>query len=222
MNLLAIDTACGLASAALIKGDALLGAKHSTQISKQAEELMPLIDSLLATHALSYAALNHMAVSIGPGSFTGVRIGLAAAQGIALARNIPLCGITTLEATALRFVRGQKPSQRFLVALNAQRGQAFVQAFDINNEWPKAAGDAALVALEEVTSHAKSNNASIITGTCEGLLTPLKGQTITGAVEYSAEEIVALAGRAIAQKRTIAAVPFYIREPDAKLPKARA
>ncbi len=221
MNLLAIDTACGLASVALVQNDALLGAKHSTQISKQAEELMPLTDSLLTEHRLSYAALNHVAVSIGPGSFTGVRIGLAAAQGIALARNIPLCGITTLEATALRFVCGQKPSQRFLVSLNAQRGQAFVQAFDVSNEWPEAAGDAALVALEEVTSHAKLNNASIITGTCEGLFTPLAGQSITHTVGYGAEEIAALAARAITQERTAPAVPFYIREPDAKLPKAR-
>lgn len=221
MNFLAIDTACGLASVALMKNDALLGAKHSTQISKQAEELMTLTDVLLADHALAYAALNHVAVSIGPGSFTGVRIGLAAAQGIALARNLPLCGITTLEATALRFVREAKPSQRFLVALNAQRGQAFVQAFDVNAQWPEIASDAALVVLEDVAAYAKTNNATTITGTCENLLAPLKGQNITRNVEYGAEEIGMLAARAIAQKCTAPAVPFYIREPDAKLPKAR-
>ncbi|MGE4313307.1 MAG: tRNA (adenosine(37)-N6)-threonylcarbamoyltransferase complex dimerization subunit type 1 TsaB [Pseudobdellovibrionaceae bacterium] len=87
----------------------------------QSEELIPLVNALLKSADVTYADLDAVAVTKGPGSFTGTRIALAAAQSIALAQGIPLYGLTNFEAIA--------GHDTCTVAIDTKRGEAFVQEF---------------------------------------------------------------------------------------------
>jgi tRNA threonylcarbamoyl adenosine modification protein YeaZ/ribosomal-protein-alanine acetyltransferase len=102
MVMLVIDTCLGACSAALYDRAAgrVLGHHHTLMEKGHAETLPPLVDALLRAQGLSANQLDAIAVTIGPGSFTGVRIGLSFARGMAVALNIPVIGIDTLTATA--------------------------------------------------------------------------------------------------------------------------
>jgi tRNA threonylcarbamoyladenosine biosynthesis protein TsaB len=110
MRILAIDSATRSASVALIENEVLIdeqrwdkhlaNARGSDSIGHCAETILPLIDSLLEKRRLTPADLSAVAVSIGPGSFTGLRVGLATAKGIAYSGGLPLIGISTLLALA--------------------------------------------------------------------------------------------------------------------------
>lgn len=95
MLTLAFDTATGIATSALVDGDELLGERAS-----RAQTLLEDVDALLRQAGAHPADLQRLAVGIGPGSFTGVRIGLAAARGLALSLGIEGAGVSTLAALA--------------------------------------------------------------------------------------------------------------------------
>jgi tRNA threonylcarbamoyladenosine biosynthesis protein TsaB len=95
----------------------------------QAEALLPMVDLALREAALHPSVLDLIAVTVGPGSFTGIRVGIAAARGIALGLDVPLLGVTGFEAA----VAGREPDPvaRFLlVALESRRADLYVQFFD--------------------------------------------------------------------------------------------
>ena len=94
-----------------------------------AEHLIPVIDAALETAGTTYADLDAIAVSVGPGSFTGVRVGVAAARGLALALAIPAVGVSTLDALADE-ARGAHPGRRVLAAISAGRGQVYALLTD--------------------------------------------------------------------------------------------
>jgi tRNA threonylcarbamoyladenosine biosynthesis protein TsaB len=91
----------------------------------QAERLVPMVEEVRAEAGLAWSAIDLICVTVGPGSFTGVRIGLAAAQGFALACDLPILGVTTLEALAC----AAPPDRAVLAAIDARRGQLYAQAF---------------------------------------------------------------------------------------------
>lgn len=98
--LLALDTATRDSGIALYQEDTLVAELNWRSADSQTTELMPRLAQMLAWHNLSPANLSGLAVSLGPGSFTGLRIALSAAKGLALAHNLPLVGVPTLDATA--------------------------------------------------------------------------------------------------------------------------
>lgn len=118
-QLLAIETCFGKFSIALFVNGELKGHFANSEATKQAEELVPAIENLLREHNTSYKNLSAIAACVGPGSFTGLRIGLAAAKGLALALNIPLIGVSSLEATLYK--------KKSPVYLDAARGNAYFQ-----------------------------------------------------------------------------------------------
>ncbi|MBI4275667.1 MAG: tRNA (adenosine(37)-N6)-threonylcarbamoyltransferase complex dimerization subunit type 1 TsaB, partial [Rhizobiales bacterium] len=102
MRLLAIDTAleaCSVAVFDTAHGDIAVS-ESQPMVRGHAEALMPLIAGVMDTTGLSFANIDRVAVTIGPGSFTGLRVGLAAARGIGLAAGKPVVGLTTLAAFA--------------------------------------------------------------------------------------------------------------------------
>lgn len=122
-TLLAIDTAGPRLQLALLAGDSADTLVEEMQTG-QAERLFPAIAELLARNGVAYADLTRVAVTTGPGSFTGVRIGLSAARGLALALGIPVVGVPTLHALSL--VTQCDPAA---VVVDARRGEAYAQVF---------------------------------------------------------------------------------------------
>ncbi|MCB1320003.1 MAG: tRNA (adenosine(37)-N6)-threonylcarbamoyltransferase complex dimerization subunit type 1 TsaB, partial [Leptospiraceae bacterium] len=131
MRILALDSSSGTCSAALGDESGLRAMLTEPRSAMQAERLLPLIEALLQQESIKYRDLDAVAVSIGPGSFTGIRIGLAAARGLALAADIPLIGVTTLEAAVHAALNrhGGKGIRRIAALLDARRGQCYAQHF---------------------------------------------------------------------------------------------
>ncbi|MBK8176402.1 MAG: tRNA (adenosine(37)-N6)-threonylcarbamoyltransferase complex dimerization subunit type 1 TsaB [Rhodospirillales bacterium] len=126
MRILAIDTATGACSVALRRDGRPGYERFAVMPRGHAEALMPMVLGALDAEHCDFSALDLIAVTVGPGGFTGLRVGLATARGIALAAGIPCLGVTTLEsiADAAAITEG-----RLLVALDSKRGDLYVQAF---------------------------------------------------------------------------------------------
>lgn len=130
MKILALESATAACSAAVWVDGTVLAAERVETPRGQAEILLPLVERVRRAVALPYGAFDRFAVSIGPGHFTGLRAGLAAARGLALAAGRPLVGITTLNAIAAGVPEVERASAVVLVALDSKRAEPFVQAFD--------------------------------------------------------------------------------------------
>ena len=102
---LGFDTSAAHCAAALLSGDQLIAASHEDMAKGQAERLMPLIEEMLASAAITWRDLSLIGVGTGPGNFTGIRIAVAAARGLSLSLNIPAIGIGAPEALAFGLPR---------------------------------------------------------------------------------------------------------------------
>jgi tRNA threonylcarbamoyladenosine biosynthesis protein TsaB len=121
--ILAFDTSAAHCAAALLSGDRLVALRHEAMDKGQAERLIPLLEEVLAEGGVTWADLSALAVGTGPGNFTGVRIAVAAARGLALSLNIPALGVTALEARAYGLPRP------LAVVEDARRGEVYLQEF---------------------------------------------------------------------------------------------
>jgi tRNA threonylcarbamoyladenosine biosynthesis protein TsaB len=130
LKLLAFDTASQACSAAALVGEQVVAHRFELITRGHAERLMPMIEAVMAEAGLDYRDLDGIAVTVGPGSFTGVRTGLAAARGLALAAGLRLVGISTLEALAAAVPDDERHSGRILAVLDAAHGQVYAQRFD--------------------------------------------------------------------------------------------
>jgi len=128
MLILAIDTALDACAAGVLDTDAAALIAHESQAMKRghAEALMPLIGRVIKEAGIAFAALDRIAVTTGPGSFTGLRVGLSAARGIALAANKPVVGLSTLTAFAAPVV-GQNAAQPVISAIDARHDHVYFQ-----------------------------------------------------------------------------------------------
>ncbi|MEL7254067.1 MAG: tRNA (adenosine(37)-N6)-threonylcarbamoyltransferase complex dimerization subunit type 1 TsaB [Pseudomonadota bacterium] len=107
---LGFDTSAAHCAAALLSGEDVLIARSEDITRGQAERLMPLMEEMLASQALGWSDLTRIGVGVGPGNFSGIRISVSAARGLALSLGIPAIGVTTFEATALTAPEGQVPA----------------------------------------------------------------------------------------------------------------
>lgn len=130
MKILALESAVAACSAAAWVDGTVLAAERLATPRGQAEMLLPMVERVRRAAALPYGAFDRFAVSIGPGHFTGLRAGLAAARGLALATGRPLVGITTLSAIAAGVPEAERAGAVVLVAIDSKRAAPFVQAFD--------------------------------------------------------------------------------------------
>lgn len=125
--LLAIDTATRIMSLALHDGHTLLAEETWHTANNHTAELAPAIRGLLARCEVTLDDVTALAVSIGPGSFTGLRIGVALAKGLALARKLPLVGVSTLDTLAA--AQPQYPRHALITVVEAGRGRIIAATY---------------------------------------------------------------------------------------------
>ncbi len=129
-RVLAIDTALGACSVCVMEAGRTLPIAFDVEemATGHAEALMPMIQRVMAQVEGGFSSLERVAVTVGPGSFTGLRIGIAAARGIGLAASIPVVGVSTLSAYAAPLVNPEE-SGVIAVGIDARHGALFFQAF---------------------------------------------------------------------------------------------
>ncbi len=127
MIVLALDTCLGACSVALTRDGETLGALSEPTARGHQERLAPMTRDLMAGAGLGFTALDRIGVTVGPGSFTGLRVGLAFAKGLAFALNRPCLGLGTLEALAASLGGRDGP---VAAVIDAGRGRVYLQLFD--------------------------------------------------------------------------------------------
>ena len=130
MKVLALDTCLAACSVATCEDATVTAWRHETMRKGHAERIVPMVQEVMDEAGLAWSALDLMAVTVGPGSFTGVRVGLAAARGMAMVAGKPLAGVTVMEALARTVPQARLGGRLLLVALDARRGELYLQAFD--------------------------------------------------------------------------------------------
>ena len=217
MLILAIDTALDACAAGVLDTEAAeLIAQESLAMKRgHAEALMPLIARVIKAFGKGFDALDRIAVTTGPGSFTGLRVGLAAARGIALAANKPVVGLTTLSAYAAPVVsrNGEHP---VVSAIDARHDQVYFQVVSGNGGSlirPRIAPiEEALDASRFGAPYLVGNAAAILSQRWKADAPPPFKVEPQPAPDIA---WVAWLGAAVSPN-TAPARPFYLRAPDAK------
>lgn len=217
MLILAIDTALDACAAAVLDTEAgqLIAQESESMKRGHAEALMPLIGRVIQLSGIGFANLDRIAVTTGPGSFTGLRVGISAARGIGLAAEKPVVGVTTLAAYAAPVVNqgGEHP---VISAIDARHDHVYLQVVAGNGSpliWPRVAPVAeALDAARFGAPHLVGNAAAIL-----GERWPKDAPAPAGIDTQPAPDIawVCWLGAAVTPG-TAPARPFYLRAPDAK------
>ncbi|HYM18748.1 MAG TPA: tRNA (adenosine(37)-N6)-threonylcarbamoyltransferase complex dimerization subunit type 1 TsaB [Micropepsaceae bacterium] len=221
MNILGIDTALGACSAALTADARVVAHAFEEMQRGHAEALAPMVDALMRNAGLSYAALNRIAVTTGPGTFTGQRVGLAFARAMALALKIPAVGVTTLDVMAEAALEKIADADWAIVAADAKRGEIYLGA--------RSRAEALIAPELIVLAHAPERigtaakkGAVAVAGTGAEALIPLLRDAgfapIDSAIRQPDAVFVARLG-AHAQEGP-PPKPLYLRPPDAKPPGA--
>lgn len=227
MIILALDSALTSCSTALIKDGEILSELFEDKRRGQAERLVPMCKEACREADVSFDDLDVISVTRGPGAFTGVRIGLATAKGLALALGLPLMTVTTLEVVAQNVAETLELSRenfqgRVAIALDARRSEVYVQLFDILDGIAIAASEPAAVPLADISDRL-DEKVVYLAGTGADLVAPYLA---LGLIQKIALPIVmgqpnaAAAGR-ITAKRIKAGdlpaeiAPLYLRPPDA-------
>ncbi len=223
VSLLAFDTAGSACSAAVLRDGVVRARRFAAMARGQAEALMPMIAAVLDEAETTLDALDLIAVTIGPGAFTGLRIGLAAARGLALASGLPVLGITSFAAVAAQAAPAAAAGRVLVVALDSKRRELYLQAFD--GQTPLAEG--ALVAPEDVPAwlpaaplllagDAAPRLAALIPGGQEAALAG--GPGLADAADVA--RLAAASWRP--GLRPAPPRPLYLRPPDTTTPRRRA
>lgn len=214
MLVLGLDTCLAACSAALVERGRTRASRIDPMERGHQERLAPLVAELLAEAGAVPADLDRIAVTVGPGSFTGLRVGLAFAKGLGAALERPVIGIGLLEALAEPHAGA---ADTVFSVLDAKRGQVYLQAF---------AGGAALMAPDALDLSTAEARIAELAGHGETLLVG-SGAELVGQVLPAARRIAAACADPAAVARLAAGRdptpprPLYLRAPDAKLPGGR-
>lgn len=167
MIVLALDTSTLRASVALVQeeqGQApRVLAEGESDSARHSDNLLPLIDQVLSEAGLAVADVQAVAVGAGPGSFTGLRIGMATAKGLAFSLNVPLWAASSLAALALNAAAALDPSAIVVAALDARRDEIFAGAFRVTaDSMIESLGPEAVLAPRDLATHLRQLGVSSI------------------------------------------------------------
>lgn len=221
MNLLALDTTLQACSAAVLRGegdDRQIFAAFERRERGHAEAIMPMIHALMETAGLDWQALDRIAATTGPGSFTGVRVGVAAARGLALATGAALTGITTLAVIARGAMdREDEAAELIAAAADARRGQVYFALFDAAG---RALCDHMALSPHEAAGLVPASRRVVLAGSGAGAVAEALDERRTDLVTVASDvepEASVLAHMAVSRPPEDGPLrPVYLRPPDAK------
>ena len=182
MSILAIDTATQVSSVAVLKEGRLLAELTMQGKLTHSETLLPHIEQVLKMAAVAKEELTGIAVSNGPGSFTGLRIGLAAAKAMSYVLGIPLVGVSTLQALAYQL---PAPGVRVMCLLDAQKGNAYVESYRWENNSLQVVDSVQVAKITDIVAACANMNEQVI------LLGDAVQKKVAGKLELPANVSVA-------------------------------
>jgi len=221
VRVLAFDTAQGALSAALLDGQGKVLAHHFELRQRgHAEALLPLLEKVLRQAHLGPEDISALGVTIGPGTFTGLRAGLAAARGFALANKLPLIGVTTLEAVAEPVSLDE--NETLAVSFDARREEVYFQMFTAGL---RILSEPQLLSVEAAVARLPQSKI-VLVGTGAPLLqaelSPDRFRLSDTLAQPDALSVARLTLLRLAQSDVQSfrrfPSPLYLRAPDAKLP----
>ncbi len=225
--LLAIESATATLSVALLRGSELLGEQSSSAAGRHAERLLPMIEQLLADTSVREDEVEAFAVSIGPGSFTSLRVGVATVKGLAFATARRAVPVSTLAALAWGYAREQQPWPEGLplaAVLDARRDELYTELFEMHRDGPRSLHPSELL-TPQALAH-RLPDACRVVGEGAALLRRELGESLGPGVEIPADADVPPSARSVGE---IAArvlregggvdpgdlAPHYVRRADA-------
>ncbi|MBK0019959.1 tRNA (adenosine(37)-N6)-threonylcarbamoyltransferase complex dimerization subunit type 1 TsaB [Brucella pseudogrignonensis] len=215
MKILALDTASSWCAAAVYdSGTNMVLAEISENIGKgHAEVLMDYIGQAMMQSGIAMAELDRVAVNVGPGSFTGVRIGVSAARGFALALDRPALGVSAFDALASEIAISH-PGQPVLVLLEAHRGEIYAQAFGADGM--AITGPMVLAREEALALIQQQSSDTILAGSAAAALNETQAGSFSVARGEPTARIGTYAKLAALHEPGEAPKPLYMRGPDVK------
>lgn len=210
-TILALDAASAACSVAVWRAGEIVAHRELLMARGHAEALMPLVLETMAAAKLEFCDLTRIAVGVGPGSFTGIRIALATARGLALAAGLPVAGVDSFSAVAAGVSPALRRGRTLLVVIDSKRRELFGRYFD--SELGPASDP--LVGDPDALLYARPPGPLLIAGDGAHLLPGLPDATrVAGPGRPDAASIARLAaeGRALLAPR-----PVYLRAPDVTL-----
>jgi tRNA threonylcarbamoyladenosine biosynthesis protein TsaB len=207
MIVLAIDTAGVDCSVAILdtRGDILRAQRQETLGKGHAERLAGMIDEVFVAAKLQPQDIDLIGVTVGPGSFTGIRVGVAAARGLALALGRPAIGVTTLEVLA-ETARASIGAAPLVSAIDAKRGEIYLQPFDRDGV---PSGPPRVATVDEARESLSAGAGSIV-----GSGAAVLAETSPEADHFDIAAVARIAARR--PNATGKPAPLYLRGPDAK------
>jgi tRNA threonylcarbamoyladenosine biosynthesis protein TsaB len=217
MRVLAIDTALAACSAAVLDTEygGVLASESLPMTRGHAEALMPLIANLMAAADMRFRDIDRVAVTTGPGSFTGLRVGIAAARGIALAADKPAVGLSTLSAYAAPHIAADE-TVPVVAAIDARHGHVYLQVFAPGG---RTFTTPRLANLGEAARAAAAAPAYIVGSAAQALAAALSPpDAVPVAVDARAAPDIAWVARvgAVVPEGQSPPKPQYLRAPDAQ------
>ena len=209
MIVLAIDTCLFACAAAVVRDGQVLASRIEAMSRGHQERLAPLVAEVMQEAGLAFDRLDRIGVTVGPGSFTGLRVGLAFAKGLSAALGVPVVGVGSLEALA------EPHGGRVFAVLDAKRGQVYLQAFA--DGAAVSAPDA--LPIETAAARVAELAPDLMIGTGAALLADMRPGV--GVIEADHTDPAAVA-RLAAVRAPAPPRPLYLRAPDAKLPGGRS
>lgn len=220
MKILAVDTSARSASAALVENGEIKGEFFINTMLTHSETLMPMVDAVMKSTRCELNEIDCFAVTTGPGSFTGLRIGIAAVKGMAYALGKPCASVSTLEAMAHNFRRLDAIA---CCVMDARCDQVYNALFDVSGELPKRLCEDRALTINELYGELSSRNRRVIlVGDGAKLCySKMRGVEIAPEnVRYQrassaalAAEMIVSGGKAIQPDRL---TPRYLRLPQAQ------
>jgi len=217
VKILAVDTALGACSVALLDDDTVRAQVFEPMDRGHAERLAPMVDEAMKAAGVEFSALDRLAVTVGPGTFTGQRVGLAFMRGLRLALRLPLTGVTTLEAMAVAAMAETGASKAAAIH-DARRNEAYL----LLRQGETVVQQPVVLPFQDALERVRAFGACVLAGTGAQAAAESLGKDfgLSSIRQPDALWVARLAAQSPATHDTPG--PLYLRAPDAKLPGGRS